>query len=115
MAYEYFRNRNLNAIDYSNAAQFGSGQTPVNSRYDNNRFGGQVGGPIFKNKLFYFANFEMNPVRQAASPSSPALAPTAAGWTTILGIPGISANNVNGFSKYGTAPPIDKGKIGFNG
>jgi|CZLA01.1.fsa_nt_gi hypothetical protein len=114
MAYEYFRNRNLNAIDYSTAAQFGSGQTPVNSRYDNNRFGGQVGGPIFKNKLFYFANFEMNPVGQAASPSSPALAPTAAGWTTILGIPGISANNVNGFSKYATAPANDKGTVVVN-
>ena len=114
MAYEYFRNRNLNAIDYVTAAQFGPGQTPINSRYDNNRFGGQVGGPIFKNKVFYFVNFEYNPVGQAASPSSAALAPTAAGWTTILGIPGISTNNVNGFSKYATAPQNDQGTVVVN-
>jgi hypothetical protein len=103
MAYEYFRNRNLNAIDYATAAQFGPGQTPVNSRYDNNRFGGQVGGAIIKNKLFYFANFELNPVGQATSPSSPACAPTAAGWSTISGIPGVNANNITGFSKYATS------------
>jgi hypothetical protein len=106
MAYEYFRNRNLNAIDYATAAQFGTGETPVNSRYDNNRFGGQVGGPLIKNKLFYFVNFELNPVGQASSPSSPALAPTAAGWQQILAISDsvqpISANNVNTFAKYAT-------------
>jgi hypothetical protein len=100
MAYEYFRNRNLNAIDqkFANEGIF------KNPRYDNNRFGGQVGGPILKNKLFYFVNFEYNPIGEAASPSSAALAPTAAGWQAVLAIPGVSANNVNGFSKYATAP-----------
>jgi hypothetical protein len=108
MAYEYFRNRNLNAIDYATARQFGPGETPVNSRYDNNRFGGQVGGPIFKNKLFYFVNFEYNPVGQATSPASPVYAPTADGWNTILGINDttfpISTSNVNGYSQFATAP-----------
>jgi hypothetical protein len=99
MAYEYFRNRNLNGVDYALANQ----GIDTNPRYDNNRFGGQVGGPLIKNKLFYFVNFELNPVGQAASPSSPACAPTAAGWSTISGIPGVNANNVTGFSKYATA------------
>lgn len=100
MAYEYFRNRNLNAIDQKIANQ----GILTNPRYDNNRFGGQVGGPIVRNKLFYFVNFEYNPIGLAASPSSAALAPTSAGWQTILGIPGVSANNINGFMKYATAP-----------
>jgi hypothetical protein len=104
-AYEYFQNRNLNAInqELANQAQ-GAGITAVNPRYDNNRFGGAVGGPIFKNKLFYFADFEYNPIGQASVPSSAACAPTAAGWTTILGINGISTSNANGFAAYATAP-----------
>lgn len=102
-AYEYFQNRDLNAIDFKTALQFGPGETPTNPRYDNNRFGGQVGGPIFKNKLFYFANFEYNPIGRAATPTSPACGPTAAGWQTILGLPGVSANNVNGFLPFDTA------------
>jgi Carboxypeptidase regulatory-like domain len=110
MAYEYFRNRNLDAIDQKIANQ---GITK-NPRYDNNRFGGQVGGPIIKDKLFYFVNFELNPVGQATSPSSARLAPTADGWTAILGIPGISANNANGFAQYATAPANDKGTVVVN-
>ncbi len=110
--YEYFRNRDLNAVDQKLANE---GVTS-NPRYDNNRFGGQVGGPIFKNKLFYFANFEYNPIGQAASPSSAALAPTAAGWQQILAISDstwpISANNVNGFAKYATGTQSPAGTPG---
>ncbi len=98
-AYEYFQNRDLNALDTQLKEE---GITTV-PRYDNNRFGGQVGGPIFKDKLFYFANFEYNPVGVASVPSA-VTAPTSGGWSTISTIPGISTNNVTGFSKYATAP-----------
>jgi hypothetical protein len=53
-AYEYFQNRNLNALDQAFFRQ-GIYDKP---RYDQNRVGGAVGGPIVKNKLFYFGNFE---------------------------------------------------------
>jgi len=57
-AYEYFRNSNLNAVDETWVQQ---GLTS-NPRFDSNRFGGTFGGPIIKNKLFFFTNFERNPV-----------------------------------------------------
>src|ERR1035438_9552191 len=52
--YENFQNRNLNA-----ASGIAGGKVP-NPNFDNNDYGGQIGGPILKNKLFFFANFERN-------------------------------------------------------
>jgi hypothetical protein len=98
--YEYFQNRDLNAIDTSNKNQ---GLTK-NPRFDNNRFGGALGGPIFKDKLFFFGNYEYNPIGQAATPGSPLLAPTAAGFATLATIPGLSSTNVGVLKQFATAP-----------
>ena len=104
MAYEYFQNRNLNSIDQSVANNTAPGEKVSNPRFDSNRYGGQLGGPVIKNKLFFFVNYEYNELGQASVPGSPLLAPTAAGYSTLLAIPGVSAANVNALQKYAQAP-----------
>ncbi|HMF75517.1 MAG TPA: TonB-dependent receptor [Bryobacteraceae bacterium] len=49
-AYEYFEN------DALNARSFFDGKSAARVRYNN--FGGSVGGPLLKNKLFFFYNFD---------------------------------------------------------
>jgi len=81
-AYEYFRNRNLNAVDNSVVLQ---GLTS-NPRFDSNRYGGTFGGPIIKGKLFFFTNFERQPVGQVTCRWADGENSTTAGLAAIAAI-----------------------------
>jgi hypothetical protein len=109
--YEYFNNRNLNALDSRQALQ-GFTSTP---RFDANRFGGTVGGPIIKNKLFYFGDYEYYPLGQASVPGAPILAPTASGYSTIAGLPGISKTNLGVLQQYLAPAPAASQTIRVGG
>lgn len=98
MLYEYFQNRNLFAADNLNAVQ----GNPLHPRYDNNRFGGNFGGPIKRNKLFFFVDYEYNPIGQTGSTAY--YAPTQAGYSLLAGLPGINTTSLTQYQKYlGTA------------
>jgi hypothetical protein len=99
--YEYFQNRDLNAMD---AINVDAGQKSL-PRFDSNRFGATVGGPIIKNKLFYFGNYEYNPVGQSATPGQVVYAPTAAGLSILNGMSGLSSTNLGIFEKYVPVAP----------
>lgn len=100
--YEYLQNRNLNAVDQSLARQgFLS-----NPRYDNNRFGAGVGGPLVKNKVFYYGLFQANPLGEASFLSTAIDAPTAAGYQALAATPGVSQTNLGILEKYLPAAPV---------
>ena len=44
-----------------------NGLTPFNTRFDDNRFGGQIGGPVIKDKLFFFTAWQYEPVGLAGN------------------------------------------------
>ncbi len=67
---EYFRNNALDARNYFNPV--GDPQNP----FHNNQFGGSLGGPIVKNKTFFFFDYEG--LRESGAQSSTACVPTAA-------------------------------------
>jgi hypothetical protein len=68
--YEYFQNDALNARDYFNRPP----QPQARQRF--NYFGGSIGGPIVKNKLFFYFNYQQleNPNNSQATVSVPTAA-----------------------------------------
>src|SRR5438445_6807697 len=54
-AYDYFQNDALNSRDYFNNAFWGN---PIKAKQRYNYFGGAIGGPVLKNKLFFYFNYQ---------------------------------------------------------
>ncbi len=108
--FEYLQNRNLNAVDQSLARQ----GILSNPRYDNNRLGGEIGGPIRRNSLFYYGLVEYNPVGYASSVSQAVWAPTAAGYQTLNSMPALSQTNLGVLEKYLAPAPTEGGTTTVN-
>ena len=67
-AFEFVRNGDFNARDFF---------APVSDNLKRNQFGGTVGGPIEKNKLFFFLGYQGTLIRSEPA-ATPAVIPTAA-------------------------------------
>src|SRR5215475_6429879 len=73
-AYEFLRNSALDARNF-----FDAGKIPPFKR---NQFGGSLGGPIFRSKTFFFADFEA--IRQSKGISSVTFVPSENAWNGLL-------------------------------
>jgi hypothetical protein len=60
--YEFFRNKVLNANNYCLTAA--EGLTCDKPQFNQNQFGGTLGGPIKKDQTFFFASYEGRRIRQ---------------------------------------------------
>jgi outer membrane receptor protein involved in Fe transport len=60
--YEFFRNTVLNANNYCLTAA--EGLPCVKPQFNQNQFGGTFGGPIVKNRTFFFVSYEGRRIRQ---------------------------------------------------
>ncbi len=100
LAYIYSQNRNFNALDQIIANQGFTG--PL--RYDLNRFGGSIGGPVIKNKLFFYGNYEWTPLGRGSTTGA-VCTPTAAGFTTLAGLAGLNATNLAIFTQFTPVAP----------
>lgn len=80
---DYLQNRNLNALDnLTKAALQPGGALDHIPRLDVNRVGGTLGGPILKNRWFFFGAYEYYNQRQDGV-SGQAVLPTADGLNTL--------------------------------
>lgn len=66
--YEFLRNSALDARNYFDLALTPSGYEPDKPEFRRNQFGGSLGGPVKKDKLFFFVNYEG--LRQALGTTS---------------------------------------------
>ena len=82
-AYGYFRDSSFAAFP-GLARLDAANQVPANARadevpFDRQQFGGTIGGPIKRDKLFFFANYEYNN-QDGSSVHLPLIAPSFAGF-----------------------------------
>ena len=109
----YNQNRNYNSLDNLTKNAIDSGTISGKPPFDNNRFGGTVGGPIVKNKLFIFGAYEYTVLNGAGTPT-PLIEPTSSGLTTLESMaadPEVSALLKN----FPVAPAANLAPITVNG
>lgn len=107
-AYEDFRNDWLNANSWSN--DFINSTTPRSDgkvalpkdKVDWNEFGGSVGGPIIKNKLFFFGTFAMKKVPGVTNAYAWMLTPAAQAGNFVEPSTGNTVNVYNLISNCAT-------------
>jgi len=102
-AFEYFRNDKLDANDW-----FANSNGLARPELRQNDFGGVLGGPIVKNKLFFFGSYEGLRVRQPHVANGVVPSPA-----TIQSAPAAVQPLLNAFPKP-TGPDLSNGTAAFS-
>ncbi|MBL8228554.1 MAG: TonB-dependent receptor [Bryobacterales bacterium] len=97
--FHYMQNRKMDAIDESIARTQLRPGSRVNPRNDRNRLGGTIGGPVLKNKLFYFGSYEYVALGQASVNTAAIFVPTAEGIRLLDNLSGIRKTNLDIFKR----------------
>lgn len=120
---EYFRNSALDARNYFNPVKNADGTSNPKAPFHNNQYGASLGGPIVKDKTFFFVDYEgqqepVGVVTVAAVPTGTAsdgsLSPSDASNTVIAGLlarhpwpaPNVSNPNPGELSTSGVASVV---------
>lgn len=87
------QNRHFNSLDNLTRATTAPGADKP--RFDANRLGGQVGGPVMKDRWFYFGAYEFQNLGLAGAAPSAISVPTAAGLQALQTLAGNAASGVS--------------------
>ena len=110
-AFEFFRNRHLDAKNYFDLpdclATSPPGICSSIPRFDRNQFGGTLGGPIRKDKTFFFLSYETLRLRQATTRE--ATVPSQAQRDTALAAVPQGLRNPAGVAVFDLLPAANVG------
>jgi len=97
-AYEYFRNAVLNANEYFNkGTELAAGKSNTPPPWTQNQYGFQLGGPVVKDKTFFYVSWEQYRQR------------TGSPFTTSVPAAGMTTGNFSALCPGGFTGPVVKG------
>jgi carboxypeptidase family protein len=85
--FEFLRNTNLDARNYF---------SPTRGRFDQNQFGGTFGGPIRRNRVFFFADYQGTRLTQGVDTGNIAVPSLAERSGDFSQVPGLVGSTVSG-------------------
>src|SRR5436853_26506 len=105
----YNQNKNYNSIDNLTKNAIAGGTIPGQPDFDNNRFGGTMGGPAIRNKWFVFGAYEYTTLHGQGT-ATPLIQPTAAGLATLESM-AVNSAVKNLLTNFPVAPAGDLGTV----